>query len=73
MKKAWESCENAGVPIPKDVLDFFDHNPPGDKPGMTVQIDDAVSGWGDGEREGYEVDVSKLPAEVSVIRFYNSW
>jgi hypothetical protein len=55
------------------VEDFFDGEGPGDKPGMEVQLTDAVKEWSDDSRSGYEIDVTKLPKDVSVIRVYNSW
>lgn len=75
MKAAYEACETAGIPIPKDVDDFFGGDAPGDKPGMEVAIEKspAVARWGDEYRQGYEIDIKKLPADIAVIRVYNSW
>ena len=72
MKSIWQSCEDAGVKIPEEVSKFFDHESPGDKPGMEVNIEDAVSEWSDLDSDGHEIDVSKLPEGVSFIRAYNS-
>jgi len=75
MKAAYEACEMAGIAVPKDVEEFFGYEPPGDKPGMEVEIEDseAVSEWSDESRSGYEIDVAKLPKDIAVIRVYNSW
>ena len=73
MKKIWDSCEEADVAIPKDVLDFFDGEYPGDKPGMEINIKKAVSEWGNADAQGFEVDIDKLPSSVRTLRFYNSW
>ena len=73
MKAAWEACEAAGVPAPADVIRFFEGEDPGDKPGMEVSIKAAVTDWGDAGRSGYQIDVTKLPPDVKVLRFYNCW
>ena len=73
MKATWLACENAGVPIPKEVEAFFDHEAPGDKPGAEVEIKAAMREWKDEYRQGFEVDIMKLPPDVKVLRFYNSW
>lgn len=73
MKSIWESCEAAGVEIPKEVLKFFDGKPPKDKPGAEVSIKEAVRDWSDEYSQGFEVDLTKLPSNVKVLRFYNSW
>ena len=73
MKEVWDACESAHVPIPKVVSDYFNDESPGDKPGMEVDIGDAVEKWGDDGRSGYEVNIDNLPIGVGFIRFYNSW
>jgi len=73
MKAVWDACEDAGTLIPESVEEFFGNEPPGDRPGMTVDIEKAVTAWGDECSTGYEVDVTKLPKDVTVIRFFNSW
>lgn len=75
MKAAYEACEAADIDIPKDVKKFFGGEPPGDKPGMEVEIEEleAVSGYSDESRDGYEIDVRKLPKDIVIIRVYNSW
>lgn len=73
MKAAWEACEAVGAPIPVEVSNFFDDEPPGDKPGMEIALGDACVEYTDDMISGYEVDVSKLPAELTIIRVYNSF
>lgn len=73
MKAAWLACEAAGASIPDAVYEFFGGEYPGDKPGCEVEIEDAVSEWDDEDCHGYEVDLTKLPKGVKIIRFYNSW
>jgi hypothetical protein len=73
MKAVWNACESAGVEIPKEAMDFFDSVAPGDRPGAEVELGEALQEWEDDSRQGYELDVTKLPPDVKVIRFYNSW
>ena len=73
MKAVWDACVIAGQPVPKDVISFFNYDNPGDKPGIEVPLGDALTPWQDLSREGYQVDVSRLPKDVKFIRFYNSW
>lgn len=72
-KAVWDACEKASVPIPKKTLDFFDGENPDDA-GVIVDLDmHLVQKYKDDSREGYEVDVEKLPKDIKIIRFYNSW
>lgn len=74
MKAAYNSCKAAKVGVPDAVYQFFDGESPGDKPGMEVDIRSAVREWNDGQsRSGYEIDLSKLPSNVKIIRCYNSY
>ena len=73
MKAVWDACTAAGVDPPNEVEDFFDGIYPGDDPGMSVDIKSAVAEWSDEGCSGHEVDVTKLPKDVTVIRFFNSW
>ena len=81
MKAIWDSCEEAGIPIPREVEKYFNDEDP-DEAG--VKIGD----WGRGETElhppwltqcdaemqqGFEIDTSKLPKDVSIVRFVCSW
>ncbi len=77
MKGIWDSCEEAGINPPKDVNDYFGGEAPGP---AGVEVDeDALIECGavkehDGDMEdGYEIDVTKLPKDVKIIRVYNSY
>lgn len=74
MKAVYDACMAAKTTVPKEVMAFFDHEPP-DKSGVRVEIEklDCVTRYSDDMREGFEVDIKKLPADVTVIRFYNSY
>lgn len=73
MKAAWNACQNAGVPIPLDVIRFFNDNDPNIVPGVEVPLGDAahkIEGCG---YSGYEISLEKVPYNVRFIRVYNSW
>lgn len=73
MKEIWIACESEDVPIPEEVSAFFDHEPPGDRPGSEVDIGKSIRKWSDDSRQGFEVELAKLPPDVKVLRFYNAW
>ncbi len=73
MKAAWEACEGAGVEIPERVLKFFGHVRPKED-GVIVSLDrTCCKVYNSENEEGYEIDVKKLPGDVTIIRFYNSF
>lgn len=75
MKAVYEACTKAGVPVPDRVQEFFDWQPPNPN-GILVDLDlsDAVAEYNDGNsREGYDVELSKLPKNITHLRFYLSW
>jgi len=83
MKAVWDACAAAKVELPEDVSAFFGEEAP-DPAGVRVELSDIfVKGkrtthaccreWRDDAGEGYEIDVKKLPPDVTVIRFYNQW
>lgn len=69
MKTIYEQCEEIGVPIPKEVLAFFDHQAP-DESGVRVEIADTecCREYSNDYESGYEIDVTKLPKDVTIIR-----
>lgn len=74
---AWNACKAAGVEPPHELLMMFDDNEP-DPHGMEISKREleacgALAKWHNEYAEGYEVTVAKLPPNVKVIRFYNSW
>ena len=74
MKDVFDSCQTAKVPLPKEVEAFFNGETP-DSSGVEVRLEGhpCVSDYNDDMREGFEVDLAKLPPHVTKIRFYNSW
>lgn len=74
MVAAWSACRAAGIPPPKAVVSFFDDQDPTGQIGQEVTLGAAVRPWRDDHgREGYDVDLTTLPPEVRVLRFYHSW
>jgi hypothetical protein len=78
MKAIYDACESGGIAVPDEVDDFFNGEPP-DKAGVEVDLEVKKLGLGcvrpyrDDSREGIEVDVTKLPKGVTILRFVNSW
>jgi len=77
MRAAFDACKAAGVPVPDSVSKFFDDKDPDDA-GVEVthaalKKSGALQEWSNDHGSGYEVDLKKLPADVTVLRFYNSW
>jgi len=73
MKAVWDSCVEAGCGIPEVVDAFFDGEDPRDKPGMEVELGEACQPWGAEFKDGYQIDVTKLPEGVRYIRVYNCY
>ncbi len=75
MKAVWNACSKAKIKIPDKVYDFFNGEDPNDLAGIEVKIQDSGAVkeyWVDGQN-GFEVDITKLPKELKIIRFYNSY
>jgi hypothetical protein len=78
MKAVWDACDDAGIEQPGEVETYFGGMPP-DPAGVEVPRGDlftsgAVRDWKyDHVSEGYEIDVAKLPADVTIVRVYNSY
>ena len=74
----WHQCADAGVTPPKEVDKFFEGVAP-DPQGVEVRLEKGegkcLREWRhpSGDAQGYEVDLRKLPKDVTVLRFYNGW
>lgn len=76
MKAVWDACGAAGVGLPSSVEKFFQHETPDEKGWQLINLDQhpSVSTYTDEDMtSGFEVDVTKLPAGVTTIRFINSF
>jgi hypothetical protein len=77
MKAIWDSCNEAGVNIPKEVDTFFGGVDPDalgvvvGKDGLGKAIKEYHSPTGDSE--GCEIFIDKLPRDVKIVRVVNSY
>jgi hypothetical protein len=69
MRDVFAACAAAGLDTPAEVVRFFAGQQP-DPAGQEVDV--PHRGWQDEFRQGLEIRVDDIPANVKVIRFYNS-
>lgn len=74
MKAVYDACAAAGLQPPDEVMDYFDGEEP-DPKGVVLDLvrSGAVQDWSDDYSIGLEVRLAKLPPDVQILRFYNSW
>ena len=74
MKAIYDACIDAGVYPPKQVEEFFGFEKP-DSAGVEVELKKhtCCSEYKAEAQSGFEIDVTKLPADVKIIRFFNGW
>lgn len=79
MLAAYEACVAAGTEPPETVRAFFNDETP-DPKGVVLRLggmysgnDPSVTVYHDDSSEGLEIDLSKLPKDIKIIRFINSW
>ena len=87
MKIILETCIKQEITPPKEVLDYFnidlgeddylcDCEEVFDEKGIVVEDDimkAAIEEYSEDMGSGYDVDIRKLPFNIKIIRFYNSW
>lgn len=79
MKAVFDNCVDLKLPVPKEVMAYFEGDEPrADDPGVKVQekallASGAVREWSNNACAGFEIDVKKVPSDVTVIRVYNNW
>ena len=76
MKAIYDACVSADVEIPESVDSFFDGDDPNNSPGgVTADLDKSkcVTAYKSDDAEGFDVDITKLPKDVTILRFTNSW
>ncbi len=78
MKAIWDSCEEGGIEIPREVERYFNDEPPdeaGVKVGDWSQYEKPkgfpkwLKRYSHTDDTGFEIDTSKLPEDVTVVRF----
>lgn len=72
MKAVYDACEKAQISIPDSVVKFFDYDTP-DESGVTTDIMPYASEWRTDGQDGYQIDLSDLPEDIKIIRFFNSY
>lgn len=81
MLAAYEACVAAGIEPPKSVQEFFNDERP-DPSGVIVDLGSyynnngnhaSVQIWREDNRDGFEIELDKLPDGIKIVRFYNSW
>lgn len=74
MKAVYDACKKANIAPPDEVAEFFDDKPP-DENGVEIKPDGSWGReWSNGKgKQGFEIFIDKLPKDVTVVRFYNSW
>ncbi len=74
MKAVWDSCEKANICIPTSVVEFFNGDTP-DSSGVLIELlkHPCCEKYSAEMKDGYEIDVSKLPKDVKIIRVYTSY
>jgi hypothetical protein len=74
MKAVWDACAATQVRVPDEVVKFFNGSSP-DPSGVEIRIDNspAVKEYRADMVDGYEIDITKLPPGLTIIRVYNSY
>lgn len=74
MRNIWHACDVASVSLPEEVRKFFENGNP-DPSGVLVDLDEAdcVTKYDVVGKTGLEVDLNKLPRNITILRFYNGW
>jgi hypothetical protein len=77
MKAVYDACILAKITVPHEVISFFGGDEP-DAMGVRVRQSilekcGAVIEYSADMRDGFEIDITKLPKDVKIIRVYNSY
>lgn len=77
-KKILLMCLENEVSLPKETAKYFGSDTAyeyllEEKLEIALKEDIHYKDWSEDSREGYEVDLTKLPKGVTKLRFYNSW
>ncbi len=74
MKRIWDACQAAGIDPPAEVDKFFNGEDP-DQSGVVVDLDKhpCAKEYNAEMQNGIEIDLRKVPGDVAVIRFVNSY
>jgi hypothetical protein len=78
MKAVYDACVEAGVDLPRGVEKYFDGTEPQEEGKEIDLTEDNYNGlivepWEGDCCSGYQIELKKLPKNVKIIRFYNSY
>ncbi len=74
MKAIYLSCEELEIDAPDEVENYFDgYGVEGDGVRVELENTDCCKEYCDDSSSGFEIDITKLPKDVKIIRFYNSF
>jgi len=71
MKQVYDACKAAKLEAPSEVQKFFDYREP-DAKGVIVEqkkLGDAVTELTSEDAMGYDVDLTKLDKDITILRF----
>jgi hypothetical protein len=72
MKAVYDACTFANLSVPPEVSKFFDYKAP-DPAGVEIKIPYSETSDSDSCSDIFEVKVSDIPENATVIRFTNSY
>jgi hypothetical protein len=75
MLSVYNQCTKLGISIPDEVNAFFNREVP-DPTGVEIdlkKVEGCLKYYRANSREGIEVDIAKLPKDITILRFVNSW
>ena len=74
MKSVWDACKAADIDVPQEVEMFFGGEAP-DPSGIEIGFHKhpCCSEYKSEMRDGFEIDISKLPDNITKIRFVNAY
>lgn len=75
--KAYKACQDANIPPPKELEQYFNYEKP-DEAGVVISdhdlnLNDLVKNYNGDSCSGVEVDLTLLPERFKKIRFYNAY
>jgi len=71
MKNDYDACKKAGIDIPDEIKQYFGYHTPDDN-GVEIDIKKYINEWRVDMCEGFEIDLTQLPKDIKIIRFYHS-
>lgn len=72
--RIWTMCRDERVSLPKETEEYFRGcDSPEDKLTVNLVKGQHYTDYHEDMVEGFEVDITKLPPGVQVLRFYNSF